>query len=115
MRLFDHISECLSGIECYMAIRPQFKIIFNQLQDSLVNINTYRSIGSRSKVGPITRFVKARFYEFLQNTNMILATSMLNKTDDTVNFKKNGQLYLPEALLLHIHTWFDYGNYVVST
>ena len=121
MRLFDHISDCLSGIECYMAIRPQLKIIFNQLQDSIVHINTYRSIHHRSKPDPITRFIRAciavvdgRFYEYLQHTNNILATAMLNKTDVIVNFKKNGQLYLPEALLLHIHTWFYYGNYADS-
>ena len=33
----------------------------------------------------------------------------------SVNFKKHGHFFLPEAMLIHNYTWFYYGNYVDPT
>jgi len=121
-RLFEHLDDCFINIKCYMELRPQLRIAFNQVRDKITDLNLYRSQGSRGKVDHVVRFIRAcasvidgRFIDYLQYTHQSLAKALKEKKHMSVNFNKHGQFFLPEALLLHIYTWFYYGNYVDPT
>ena len=121
-RLFEHLDDCFINIKCYMELRPQLRIAFNQLRDKITDLNLYRSQGSRGKIDHIVRFVKAcvsvvdgRFIDYLQYTHQSLAVAMKSKKQMSVKFNKHGHFFLPEALLIHIYSWFYYGNYVDPT
>ena len=122
-RLFEHLDDCFINIKCYMELRPQLKISFNQIRDKITDLNLYRSHSSRGgKVDHVVRFIKAcvsvidgRFLDYLQYTHQSLAQALKGKKQMSVNFNKHGNFFLPEALLIHIYTWFYYGNYVDPT
>ena len=81
-RLFEHLDDCFINIKCYMELRPQLQIAFNQIRDKITDLNLYRSQGSRGKVDHVVRFVKAcvsvidgRFIDYLQYTHQSLSKS----------------------------------------
>ena len=92
-RLFEHLDDCFINIKCYMELRPQLRIAFNQVRDKITDLNLYRSQGSRGKVDHVVRFIKAcvsvidgRFIDYLQYTYQSLAKALKEKKHMSVNF-----------------------------
>ena len=124
LNLFEHMDDVFLGSHFYMEenFRSNVKSYFRKIQDKEVSINFSRVLG-RHTVGDndsVVRYIQAcisvvdgRFMDHVKQVYPKVFKAIASKSTITVSFNNitRGQIYLPIALLLHIHSWFYYGNY----
>jgi hypothetical protein len=124
LNLFEHMDDVFLGSRFYMEerFRSNVKSYFRKIQDKEDSINFYRVLG-RHTVGDndsVVRYIQAcisvvdgRFMDHVKQVYPKVFKAIASKSTITVSFNNitRGQIYLPIALLLHIHSWFYYGNY----